>query len=536
MAATPSPKLGGFFLILAAAGIGYLLITLPATVIGQYDKAVRLGWIWAYLYVATVSTGVLLLVAVSGRIGLGLWRRWRHKQVDQAQAAKSPSQMSRTEKQAAISSNLQEAQDLAAQLDDGGRGRVAIDAAVDQLEAKRDSQKLEIVAFGTVSSGKSSLLNVLAGRDVFRTHPKGGTTVDRHEVAWPGADRVVLVDTPGLGEIDGVEHQRVARDAARDADLVLVVVDGPLRDSEVATLRLMAEMEKRVLVCLNKSDWYDEGEREELMEQMNEQIGSFVDKRDIVEVRAKPLGRTRVRVQTDGSESTETVPVKPDISLMAKRLIQTIRADGRDLLLANLLLQSRALVQHTKHQVEQSLDRRASQIVDRYTWRAGAVAAVVPFPAVDVAAGLTISTKMVLDLAKVYRQDIDLKVAERLLAQMGKNLVAILGSHAVTPAVGVLLGSALKTVPGIGTLSGGVVQGLTQAVVTRWIGRVFTQYFRDEMRTPRGGLTQIARQQWDDLTQAPRLVELAKAAHAMWRQGPDSPGMSQGTQEEPGRE
>jgi len=38
-----------------------------------------------------------------------------------------------------------------------------------------------------------------------------------------------------------------------------------------------------------------------------------------------------------------------------------------------------------------------------------------------------------------------------------------------------------KTVPGIGTLAGGLVQGTVHALVTRWIGKVFQKYFQEEM-------------------------------------------------------
>ena len=53
----------------------------------------------------------------------------------------------------------------------------------------------------------------------------------------------------------------MSADAARDADLVLLVVDGPLRDSEFQLLQRLADMEKRVLLCLNKEDWYEPDER-----------------------------------------------------------------------------------------------------------------------------------------------------------------------------------------------------------------------------------------------------------------------------------
>ena len=74
-----------------------------------------------------------------------------------------------------------------------------------------------------------------------------------------------LVDTPGLAEIDGAERVRVAAETAKDADLVLVVVDGPLRESEHDLLEHFGRMEKRVLICLNKSDWYDNRDRDALI-------------------------------------------------------------------------------------------------------------------------------------------------------------------------------------------------------------------------------------------------------------------------------
>ena len=74
-----------------------------------------------------------------------------------------------------------------------------------------------------------ALLNALAGQDVFRTDARGGTTTVRNEIPWPGIDRVMLVDTPGLGEVDGAEHAEVSAEAARDADLVLLVVEARFR-------------------------------------------------------------------------------------------------------------------------------------------------------------------------------------------------------------------------------------------------------------------------------------------------------------------
>jgi hypothetical protein len=45
-----------------------------------------------------------------------------------------------------------------------------------------------------------------------------------------------------------------------------------------------------------------------------------------------------------------------------------------------------------------------------------------------------------------------------------------------------------------------LLQGVVQALVTRWIGSVFIEYFKNEMRRPEGGLAGLARRQWQQIT------------------------------------
>ena len=201
--------------------------------------------------------------------------------------------------------------------------RTALRQALDELSAKQAGRKLEIVAFGTVSSGKSSLLNALAGRDVFRTDAVGGTTVRRSELRWPGADHVVLVDTPGLAEVKGtIARSRPARPPAMPTSCCWSST-APSKDFEHKLLGDLVGMEKRVIVCLNKSDWFTDADRRRLVEQLSEQADGIVPAADVVAVRANPVVRTRVRVAADGREIEESVQEESDISVAG-------RADSRD--------------------------------------------------------------------------------------------------------------------------------------------------------------------------------------------------------------
>lgn len=493
-------------------GFGLLLLIVPPWVAKHLETASRLGPVAYYAYLGAIGTGAVILLAASGSIFWQLWQRTRRKRARQLRQAKNPSQLSRGELEEELDRNLSAASDLQGELPAIESLRAQITELAGKIEEKRESQVLEIVAFGSISSGKSSLLNALAGRDVFLTDAKGGTTVTRNEIPWTGVDRVILVDTPGLGEVDGAEHGVTSADAAKEADIVLVVVDGPLRDWEFQLLKRLGEMEKRALVCLNKADWYTDRERERLLGQIAEQVAGIVQPDDLLAVRSQITKRKRVRVLATGEEREELVDVPIDIEALARRMLAVIQRDGHDLLLANLLLQSRGLVQEARGRVQATLDQKAKETVERYMWGAAGAAAISPFPMLDLAAGIAISTKMVVDLGHVYRQEIDLQVAVNLLGQLTKQLLAILGVTALGPAIASAVASLLKAVPGVGTVAGGLLQGIVQALITRWIGNVFTQYFRDEMKTSEAGLANMARREWERLTTLDELRKLVQSA------------------------
>jgi small GTP-binding protein len=511
------------WLLVSMAGLGALLLLVPPFVASQIERAKGLGDVGGPIYLGALIAGAVLLLGCAGYVVWRVWQNTREKRRLTERAAKDPQSMSIAEREREVADNLESVRNFREDPDIDHELRDELDPLVERVAAKTENQTLEIVAFGTISSGKSSLLNALVGRDVFTSDIKGGTTRERNVVAWPGDNKVVLVDTPGLGEIDGLARQAIAADVAKDADLVLLVVDGPLRESEFKLLDQLSQMQKRVLVCLNKEDWYSSIERDRLLEQLREQTHDFVPADDVVAIRSRPTVRTRMRVTASGDEVVETADISPDIEPLAKRMLHIVRRDGRDLLLANLLLQSRGLVEEAKRRVQASLDRRAWQIVDKYTWGAGGAAALTPFPLVDLAAGCVISSKMVVDLAHVYRQKVDANMAVRLLGELGKQLIGVLGVSMATPAVTAAVGSLIKTVPGVGTIVGSAMQGIVVALITRWIGAVFIEYFKHEMQEPPGGMANLARREWERLTKVDELRKLIQTAQRHWTQSSGKP-------------
>lgn len=509
----------GWLLIAYLALVGYVLVAWLPVAVDRYDRLRESHPQLAYAYLGAIALGTLILGGLSIwalaqilKNTLGKRRRSERRKLD-------PSQMSAAQKRSELADNLATGRDYVSDSEVSAELRQEIERSLAELEEKQTGALLEIVAFGTISSGKSSLLNALAGRQVFASDVVGGTTSARSEIPWPGADSIVLVDTPGLAEVRGESRAAEAAAAAKNADLVLLVVDGPLKAYEVDLAKQLTSMEKRVVVCLNKEDWYDQQDQEQLSRQIAAQLPG-ISPQDVVAVRSTEVSRSRVRVAADGREMEEQVELAPDVHQLAERLMQIVQRDGRELLLANLLLQSRGLVDEAKQRVRAVLDARADEIISRHMWAAGSAAGVNPIPLLDIAGGTAITAKMVLDLARVYKQPIDADAVVKLLEQLGKNLVAMVGATAATPAVAGAIGAMLKTVPGIGTIAGGLVQGVVQALVTRWIGNVFVKYFQQEMKPPPGGLAELARDQWQQITRPESLRKLIQIGR---RELDDSP-------------
>jgi tRNA modification GTPase len=130
----------------------------------------------------------------------------------------------------------------------------------DQGRGERLREGLQIAIVGPPNSGKSSLLNALAKRDVAIVSELAGTTRDVIEVHLDlGGYPVTLADTAGLrtlGEVDGdaieQEGMRRARGRAAEADLKLAVFDvtaWPCLDPEA-----LAMVDQDTLAVLNKID------------------------------------------------------------------------------------------------------------------------------------------------------------------------------------------------------------------------------------------------------------------------------------------
>ena len=135
------------------------------------------------------------------------------------------------------------------------------------LEAARAARAAiagwRVALVGPPNAGKSSLFNALIGRGRAIVHAEPGTTRDVVSEDLPLAGATcVLLDTAGLRTTDGeveAEGVRRARDAAEQADCVILIVDGAAPGAADQVVELRATGVRPAVLVVAKADLWGPG-------------------------------------------------------------------------------------------------------------------------------------------------------------------------------------------------------------------------------------------------------------------------------------
>lgn len=143
-------------------------------------------------------------------------------------------------------------------------------------EGKMMKEGIKTVIVGKPNAGKSSLMNLLVGEDRAIVTDIAGTTRDiLEETVILHGISLKIVDTAGIHDTeDKVEQIGVgrAKEYARDADLILYVVDSskPLDENDEEIMEILNG--KKAIVLLNKTDLVPQVTEEMLLEKLNHPI------------------------------------------------------------------------------------------------------------------------------------------------------------------------------------------------------------------------------------------------------------------------
>jgi len=377
------------------------------------------------------------------------------------------------------------------------------------LSKKLDETAVEIAAFGMVSRGKSSVLNALLGKDVFKTGTTHGTTVVKSEQRWEqvtaerpglGGARLILVDTPGIDEVGGEGREALARDVARHADLILFVVSSDMQRVEIEALSTLREAQKPIILVFNQIDRFPDADRDQIYAKIkDERVRHLVRPEDVVMTAARP-DPFKVKIQLpDGTTHTQWERPAPVIEPLKARILDVLEREGKALVALNTLLTAGDLHEEILTHKLRIREDAANRLIWNFCLAKGAAVGLNPIPVADLAGGLAVDVGMIVALSKVYGIPLTKKTAAGLVREMSVALGAmgmmevatrLLASGVKSSLAGLTVFSGGLTLLGYGAI--GLALGSSAAATTYVLGHGAKVYLRQGCQWgPRGIKTVI---------------------------------------------
>jgi uncharacterized protein len=308
---------------------------------------------------------------------------------------------------------------------------------------KLETNVICIAAFGLVSRGKSAVLNALVGQKILPTGPLHGVTQYPRSVRWnPGGKvQIELIDTPGLDEIEGQARAQMAKDVARQADLILFVVAGDITRTEYQALCELRQAQKPLILVFNKIDLYPETDREAIYKNL-QQLGAgsptarrlqqLLSTDEIVMVAAEPAAE-EVRVEyPDGQVVYEWETPPPQIAELQQKILHVLNREGRSLLALNALLQVKDAEAAIAGKTLDRLHEAAEDLIWQYTKYKALAVGLNPIAVLDVLGGFVADLALIRALAKLYNLPMTgfeaTKLLRTILFSSGGLLLSELGS------------------------------------------------------------------------------------------------------------
>jgi hypothetical protein len=407
--------------------------------------------------------------------------------------------------------NYKQAQDalrsLVTHLDLTPQEQAGLESQIEDLTHmlhKLEHTCVQIAAFGMVGRGKSSVLNALLGQPVFETGALHGVTRDMQVASWQlsqetlgdsdreilrvalpsiGNSSIQLIDTPGIDEVDGEMREALARQVAKQVDLILFVIAGDMTKVEYDALSQLRDVGKPMLLVFNKIDQYPEADRMEIYRKIrDERVKQLLSPEEIVMVAASPLVATAIR-RPDGTRGIQRRPGKPQLEDLKLKILEILHREGKSLIALNTMLYADEVNEQLVQRKMTIREESANQIIWRAVMTKAVAIALNPFTVIDLLTATAIDVVMILTLSKLYGISMTQQGAVRLLQKIALGMGGIGASELLTTlglsSLKGLLGISAPATGGVSLapyVSVAVTQAGVAGVSTYAIGQVTKTY------------------------------------------------------------
>ncbi len=238
-------------------------------------------------------------------------------------------------------------------------------------------KKIRISVYGKSGVGKSSVLNSLLEKDIFKTNIINGTTREIQSELWTLKNQTLscieLLDSPGF-DFCNIKFSDKFHSRINHSDLVLFLVSGDLNRNELNKISSLIEEGKKVIIILNKIDLFNKNDLKEIIENIKSKL-------------PKDL---KIPIILNNGKNLKNY------------LTKIINQYGEIFLALNSLQQADKLFLKIKEQRLKRRQKLAQSTIGKFSTIKASAVALNPFILFDVAGSFALDTALISELSKIY--------------------------------------------------------------------------------------------------------------------------------------
>ena len=314
--------------------------------------------------------------------------------------------------------------------------------------------KIRISAYGKSGVGKSSILNSLLKKYIFKTDIINGTTRGIQTEEWTLKDQnlnsIELLDSPGF-DFCNIKFPDKIYSCINHSDLILFIVSGDINRNELNQISSLIKDGKKVIVIINKIDLFKNKELKEIIENIKFKLPKDLN-----------------------------IPIIINHENNLRNYIsEIINQHGEILLTLNSLQLADKLFMQIKEQRLKKRQKLAQSTIGKFSTIKASAVALNPFIFFDIAGSFALDTALISELSKIYGLNLKGESTKKIFKNISiNNLFLGVTQVGINTSFNIIRKLILLTAPfthGLSLLPYGpiaIIQAVIALYSTKFIGKL----------------------------------------------------------------
>ncbi len=268
--------------------------------------------------------------------------------------------------------------------------------SLNQQLFRLNEKQLRIGIYGKAGVGKSSILNLLLEKNVFKTGIINGTTKNIERKEWnfkhQSIRTIELIDAPGFDFCDIKDPENIFSQI-NSSELILFTIAGDINRNEVSQINSFIKNGKKIILVFNKIDMWKGQDLKDILKNIRLKLPQYI----------------KIPIIINSNNN------------IRNQLSELINNYGESLLTLNSLQLADKLFLKIKEQRLKKRQREAQSIIGKFATIKASGVALNPLILFDIAGGFALDTALVSELSKVYGLNIKGESARKIIKKISIN-------------------------------------------------------------------------------------------------------------------